>query len=73
MLYDRDNSGYLDRTEVIHSIQTMLKFQDGNKDYHELAEECFNNLDTSKNGRVSKSRFFIFIFVVYFFVIYLHF
>lgn len=57
MLYDRDNSGYLDKTEVMHSIQTMLKFQDDKKDYHELAEECFNSLDTSKNGRVSKRKY----------------
>ena len=56
-MYDEDKNGYLDRDEIREVIRGMINLfgSDVNRaKTTELAEECFNLLDVSKDGKVSK-------------------
>ena len=56
-MYDEDKNGYLDRDEIREVIRGMINLfgSDVNRaKTTDLAEECFNKLDVSKDGKVSK-------------------
>lgn len=57
-MYDFDENGYLDKNELKHLIEVMLSML--NTENRELViesvlKECFKLLDTSKDGKISKS------------------
>ena len=59
-LYDADNSGYLDKNEVRSVIIGMLDLLGRNRQVvnaSKIAEECFRELDTSGDGKISKDEF----------------
>lgn len=59
-LYDADRNGYLDRSEVREVVTGMLDLLGADKkgqNAAQLAEECIRQLDTSKDGKVTKAEF----------------
>jgi Ca2+-binding EF-hand superfamily protein len=59
-LYDADRNGYLDKNEVREVVTGMLDLLGADKkgqNSTQLAEECIRQLDTSKDGRVTKAEF----------------
>ena len=59
-LYDSDGNGYLDRNEIRAVIQAMLELLGADKNNNnpqQLADECIRELDSSRDGRISKDEF----------------
>jgi Ca2+-binding EF-hand superfamily protein len=71
-LYDADNNGHLDSDEIRDVITRMLDLLGANKNKHDtqkLALDCIKELDSSKDGKVSKGIEYIeSIIVVVFFI-----
>ena len=60
MLYDSDGNGYLDRNEIREVINAMLDLLGADKNNNnpqQLADECIRELDSSRDGRISKDEF----------------
>ena len=60
-LYDADGNGYLDSNEINDVITGMLDLLGADKKHNnpkQLADECIKQLDSSKDGQVSKGRKF---------------
>jgi Ca2+-binding EF-hand superfamily protein len=55
-LYDLDKNGYLDKVEVRRVLAAMLKLLGGDIDLEKLVEETFNELDKSRDGKISKGK-----------------
>ena len=56
-LYDADNNGSLDKNEVKEVLTGMLDLLGADKKGHNtqaLAEECFRELDSSHDGKITK-------------------
>ncbi len=63
-LYDADNSGYLDSNEVRAVLTAMLDLLGAEKRNHninQLTEECVKQLDSSRDGRISKCNIHIYL------------
>ncbi len=61
-LYDADNSGFLDSNEVRSVLTAMLDLLGADKrsyNINQLTEECIKQLDSSRDGRISKCNFLI--------------
>ncbi len=59
-MYDADNSGYLDSNELNAGIYGMLDLLGADRKGHnskELAKECMSQLDSTRDGKVSKDEF----------------
>ena len=59
-MYDLDNNGYIDKDEIKKVVKSCLKLHNtelGEKGLNKLVTDCFEELDTSRNGKISKSMF----------------
>jgi len=59
-LYDIDENGTLDRTElnaVIYGMLDMLGADRRGHNSQELAKECLSQLDDNKDGHITKDEF----------------
>ncbi len=59
-LYDADDSGYLDSNELNAGIYGMLDLLGADRNANsskEIAAECLEKLDKSRDGKVSKEEF----------------
>jgi Ca2+-binding EF-hand superfamily protein len=59
-IYDADSDGYLTSAELKNGLTAMLDLMGADKakyNINELASECIQLLDTSKDGKVSKEEF----------------
>ena len=59
-LYDADNSGYLDDTElvaIINGMFDMLGAHYKGGESQDLARECMVQLDKSRDGKISREEF----------------
>ena len=58
-LYDADKSGYLDKHEVFEVLASMLDLLGSENTKFEtdaIAESCFQTLDISQDGKISKGK-----------------
>ena len=66
---DKDNSGYIDVSELGNSLRALQK-QIGFPEYtDEEVKDKFDKLDTSKDGKIQKEEFAAFVKEVFEFVI----
>jgi Ca2+-binding EF-hand superfamily protein len=59
-IYDSDNNGFLTPNEIKDGVTAMLDLLGADKkgyNINQLATECVNVLDSSKDGRVTKEEF----------------
>ena len=59
-LYDADKSGYLDKNEVFEVIASMLDLlgsENTKSETDAIAENCFQTLDISQDGKISRGKF----------------
>jgi hypothetical protein len=60
-LFYLDNNGYLSNEEVKQGVNAMFDLLGAHKSHSNVADvanECAKELDTSKDGKISKSTFY---------------